>query len=192
MNMAYQNNGWLKRALRLLMAMLATIVLASCGITAPRGDEGYAHLDSPGMLELDNQRTTALSIGPTVLRLAAHYLDDDPDVKVLLKSLNGVRVIVYEVDGDSESVSRNLQHLVQTLQSDHWLSVLLVHEDGEHTQMFAKSSARGVQGLTIISQDEHEVTLINVMGEIDPVHFKDVMVALNVDDAPEARVASAN
>ena len=179
----------MKRAMLLLMSMLVTTALISCGITAPRGDEGYANLESPGMF--DTQRTTALSIGPTVLWLAARYMDD-PEIKALLKSLNGVRIRIYEVDGDRERVTRNLQHLGQKLQGDHWVPVMLVQEDGEHTQMFAKSSPRGIQGLTIVSQDEQEVTIINVMGEIEPAHFKDVMVALNVDHVPEAHVASAN
>lgn len=95
------------------MAVLASAVLVSCGITAPRSDAGYANLDSPGML--DTHRTTALSIGPTLLRFAARYLDDDP-----------------------------------------------------------------------------EVTIINIMGAIDPVHFNDVMLALDIDHVPEARLATVN
>lgn len=179
-----------RRALPLLMAVLATTTLISCGITAPRSDAGYADLDSPGML--DTQRTTALSIGPTLLRFAARYLDDDPEIKALLQSLDGIRIRTYDVHGDSERVSRNLQNLGQKLQADHWAPVMLVHQDGEHIQMFAKSSLRGIQGLTLVSSDDREVTIINIMGTIDPVHFNDVMLALDIDHVPEARLATVN
>lgn len=180
----------MKRALPLLMTLLATTSLISCGITAPRGSEGYADLDSPGMF--DTNRTTSLSIGPALLRFAAIHMNDDPETKALLKSLDGVRIRIYEVDGNSDRISRNLKSMGQKLQGDDWAPVMLVNEGGEHTQMFAKSNSRGIQGLTILSVDENEVVVINIMGDIDPAHFKNVMVALNVEDAPDVRVASAN
>lgn len=179
--------GWI---LPVLMATLVGATLISCGITAPRGDAGYANLDSPGMFDTD--RTTSLSIGPTLLRFAAMHLDDEPETKALLKSLDGVRIRVYEVNGDSDRISRNLQHMGLKLQQDDWDPVMLVNENGELTQMFAKTTARGIQGLTIVSADESEVVVINVMGDIDPSHFKDVMVALKVQNAPEVRIAAAN
>lgn len=188
--MARKDSCRIRQVLQPLMMVLAITALTSCGITAPRSDAGYANLDSPGMF--DTYRTTTLSIGPTVLRFAAGDLDADPEIKALLKSLNGVRISIYELDRDSERVLLNLERLGRKLQGEHWAPVMLVHEDGERTQMFAKSSSQRIQGLTIVSQDDHEVTVINVMGEIDPAHFKDVMVALNVNDAPAARAASAN
>src|SRR5690606_1562306 len=112
--------------------------------------------------------------------------------KALLQSLDGIRIRTYDVRGDSERVSRNLQRLGQKLQADYWAPVLLVHQDGARTQMFAKSSSRGIQGLTLVAQDDREVTVINGMGAIDPAQFQDLMLALNVNDAPEARVASTN
>lgn len=179
--------GW---ALPVLMAILVGTTLISCGITAPRSDAGYANLDSPGMF--DTNRTMSLSIGPTLLRFAAMHLDDDPETKALLKSLQGVRIRTYDVNGDSDKINSNLKRMSLKLQKDDWDPVMLVNENGELTQMFAKVTARGIQGLTIVSADETEVVVINVMGEIDPVHFGDVMLALDVQDAPEIRIASAN
>ena len=54
------------------LAVTAAILLGACGLTAPRGNEGYADLDSPGILDTD--RKIALSIGPAVLRFAARHL----------------------------------------------------------------------------------------------------------------------
>lgn len=188
--MARRDSFWVKRVRLLLVALLATSVLISCGFTAPRGNQGYANLDSPGML--DTNRTTALSIGPTILRFAAKHMDDDPETRALLRSLDGVRIRVYEVDGDYEKVSSNLERMGRKLQDDDWAPVMLINEEGERTQMFAKSSSSGIQGLTIVSADSNEVVVINVMGDIDPANFTDVMVALDVDKAPEAQVASVN
>ena len=69
---------------------------------------------------------------------------------------------------------------------------MLVREEGELVQMYAKPSGSSIKGLTIVSADGDEVVVVNVMGDIDPRHYTDVMVALDVHDAPEVQIAAAN
>ena len=174
----------------LLILALTALVLSSCGFTAPRSNEGYANLDSPGMSDTD--RTMSLSLGKTTLRFAARFLDDEPETQALLRSLDGVRVRIYEVNGDSERIARNFEHMGNKLGNDGWQPVMLVREEGELVQMYAKPSGTGILGLTIVSADGDEVVVVNVMGDIEPEHFSDVMVALNVEDAPEVQIAAVN
>lgn len=184
MRIANNNNG----VALVLVLTLTAFVLSSCGITAPRSNEGYANLDSPGMSDTD--RTMSLSLGKTTLRFAARFLDDNPETQALLGSLDGVRVRIYEVHGDNGRIARNVEHMGDKLGNDGWQPVILVREEGELVQMFAKPSASGIRGLTIVSANGEEVVVVNVMGDIDPEHFSDVMVALNLDDAPEVRIAA--
>jgi len=176
-------------ALVMILTLMAFLV-SSCGITAPRGNEGYANLDSPGITDTD--RTMSLSLGKTTLRFAARFLDDEPETQALLRSLDGVRVRVYEVNGDNERIVRNFERMGKKLDNDGWQPVMLIREEGELVQMYAKPSASGIQGLTIVSADGDEVVVVNVMGDIEPEHFSDVMVALNVNDAPEVQIAAVD
>lgn len=171
-------------------ATVLVLLLAACGITAPRSNDGYANLDSPGMGETD--RTMSLSLGPTVLRFAARFMDDDPETQALLRSLDGVRIRTYETHGDTERIAQNLMHMGSKLDNDGWQPVLLVKEEGELVQMYAKTSGSGIQGLTIVSADGDEVVVVNVMGDIQPRYYGDVMLALNVENAPEVQVAAIN
>ena len=175
---------------RVLALVLMIFTLASCGITAPRSNEGYANLDSPGMNDTD--RTMALSLGPTTLWFAARFLDDEPETQALLRSLDGVRVRTYEVYGDIDRITRNVERMGGKLLDEGWDPVMLVREEGELVQMYIKSSAKGIHGLTIVSADGTEVVVVNVMGDIDPVYYTDVMLALDMDDAPEIQVAAVN
>ena len=177
-----------KFATRLLALVFTALTLTSCGITAPRSNEGFANLDSPGMSETD--RTMSISLGPTTLRFAARFLDDDPETQALLRSLDGVRVRIYEVHGDPERIARNFDHMGSKLSKDGWSPVMLVREEGELVQMYAKPSGGHIRGLTIVSADGDEVVVVNIMGDIDPVYYQDVMVALDVDDAPDVQIAS--
>ena len=169
---------------------LVALMLASCGITAPRGNDGFANLDSPGMNETD--RSMTISLGRTTLWFAAKFLDEEPETQALLRSIDGVRIRIYEVneDGDTDKIADNFADMGGKLLDDGWDPVMLIREEGELTQMYMKSSVKGISGLTIVSADDEEVVVVNVMGDIDPVYYQDVMLALNVDDAPEVQVAT--
>ena len=173
-----------------LLLTLAAFTLSSCGITASRSNEGFANLDSPGISDTD--RTMSLSLGKTTLRFAARFLDDEPETQALLRSLDGVRIRIYEVNGNTDRIAQNFDRMGAKLSNDGWQPVMLVREEGELVQMFSKSSNRGMQGLTIVSADDEEVVVVNVMGDIQPEHFGDVMVALDVGDAPDVKIASVN
>lgn len=173
-----------------LILILTAFILSSCGITAPRSNEGFANLDSPGMSETD--RTMSLSLGPTTLRFAARFLDEDPETQALLRSLDGVRVRIYEVHGDNERIAQNFEHMGSKLSKDGWSPVMLVREEGELVQMYAKPSGGHIQGLTIVSADGDEVVVVNIMGDIDPAYYQDVMVALDVNNVPDVQIAAVN
>jgi len=173
-----------------LLLTLAAFMLSSCGITAPRSNEGFANLDSPGISDTD--RTMSLSLGRTTLRFAASFLDDDPETQALLRRLDGVRIRIYEVNGNTDRIAQNFDRMGTRLANDGWQPVMLVREEGELVQMFSKSSSRGMQGLTIVSADDEEVVVVNVMGNIQPEYFGDLMLALDVNDAPDVKIASVN
>lgn len=181
---------FLKLSRTAVCAAVLVLLLNACGITAPRSNEGFANLDSPGIAETD--RTISLSFGPTVLRFAAHFMDNDPETQALLRSLDGVRVRIYEVHGDVEKISQNFEHMGHKLGDDGWSPIMLVREEGELVQMYAKASDTGLSGLTVVSADYEEVVVVNIMGDIDPAHFSDVMVALDVGSAPDIEVATIN
>lgn len=171
-------------------AAILVLLLSGCGLTAPRSNDGYANLDSPGISETD--RTISISLGPTMLHFAARFLDDEPETQALLRSLDGVRVRVYEVHGNSERITQNFRHMGHKLNKDGWNPVMLIKEEGERVQMFAKPSDKGIRGLTIVSADDDEVVVVNVMGDIEPEYYSNVMIALNVDGAPEIEIAAVN
>ena len=100
--------GLRRNAARLLAAALLLLFLTACGLTAPRASEGYADLESLGMRDTD--QVMSLSIGPSVLRFAASHVDDDPEVRELLRSLDGIRIRIYEIDGDAGGVALKIPH----------------------------------------------------------------------------------
>lgn len=163
-----------------LTASLSILLLSACGITAPRSSDGFADLESLGMRDTD--QVVNLSIGPTLLHFAAAYIDDDPEIRDLMRSLDGVRVRVYEIDGDASRVAARIHDMSQHLQADGWESVLLVREEHEETHMLLRNSDGHISGMTVLTSDgESEAVIVNLMGEIHPEQFGGVMLALDVD-----------
>ncbi|MBT8061247.1 MAG: DUF4252 domain-containing protein [Xanthomonadales bacterium] len=172
-----------------LVVLMAASVCA-CGITAPRSSEGYANLDSLGVFDTD--RTMALSIGRLPIRIALWALEEDgdePEVAAMLRSLDGVRIRIYEIDGNPARVAARIQRMSAHLRKDRWQPVMLVQDDGEETHMLVRQRGDRILGLTLITSDgSSEAVVINVMGDIRPEQFGDVMVALDVD-APDVEIA---
>jgi hypothetical protein len=167
-------------AWRLLCIARLSIALSACGLTAPRSSEGYADLESLGVRDTNNVMT--LSIGPALLHFAASHVDDDPEVRQLLKGLEGVRIRIYEIDGDAGRVATRIHAMSEHLQDDGWESVLLVSKEDEATYMLLRVVDEQIRGMTVLVSDgDSEAVVINLMGEIKPQQFGEVMLALDVD-----------
>jgi hypothetical protein len=103
-----------------------------------------------------------------------------------------VRIRTYVVNGDTGNIARKFERMGNRLDKDGWEPVMLIREDDELVQMFARDSSSGLCGLTIVSADDEEVVVVNIMGNIQPDQFGDVMVALDVEDAPAVQIASVD
>ena len=130
----------------------------------------------------DTDRVINISIGPTLLHFAAGFIDDEPETRDLLRSLDGVRVRIYEIDGDASRVAQRISAMSEHLQDDGWAPVLLVREEGEEIHMLMRVVDGQICGMTVLVSDgESEAVVVNLMGEIRPQQFSDVMIALDVD-----------
>jgi hypothetical protein len=170
-----------------VLALLLALVLGGCGLTAPRSSPGFADLDSLGLADTDLVLT--LSIGPAVLNFAARHVEEDPETRALLESLDGVRIRIYEIDGDAERVAARLDGMGRKLENAGWERVLLVREEREQAHMLLKLEGDRVSGMTVLVSDGHqEAVVINLMGDIQPQQFGGVMAALEVDAAGVADI----
>lgn len=172
-----------------LCLTLVGLALGGCGLTASRNSEGYANFDSLGVQDVDNVMT--LSIGPALLHLAANAVDDDPETRALLRQLEGVRIRIYQIDGDSMRVANRAERMQQGLRAQDWQPVAVVQRPGERVYMLLKMSGERICGLTVIAADHAEAVIVNIMGDLQPERFGATMAALN-QDAPDVRVASSN
>ena len=156
-----------------LATILLVLVVTGCGITAPHSNIGFADLDALSWRDVDT--TMTLSLGPTALGFAAAMVDDDPEVQLLLDSLEGVRIKIYQIEGEPAKVAEDLNAMSAQLKSRGWEPIVLVREEHEVTHMLVKMDGEKIAGMTVLTSDSAEVVLVNIMGEIQPEQFARVI-----------------
>ena len=146
--------------------VIASLLLLGCGLTAPKNDVGFADLGSPGIFDVDH--TMTLSFGPTVLKFAALHVDDEPELQAMLRGLEGVRIKLYEIDGDAGRVARRLEKMSLKLRDQNWEPIALIREDDEQVHMLIKMKGNHIRGLTLLTSDSEEVVIINIWVTCNP------------------------
>jgi hypothetical protein len=96
--------------------------------------------------------------------------DHDVDAVRVLSQLKGVYVRNYRFDHEGEYSERDLDGIRQQLQAPGWAKVVSVHSrrDSENAEIYVMSGANGVAGLTIVAARPTELSVVNLVGPIDP------------------------
>jgi hypothetical protein len=181
MTTANSRGRWKARRWALLVGIVsACALLADCGILGNfRGNPGYASFGSPGPRDTD--REFALSLGPLPLKLARWITHDDPELSAMLDGLKAVRVYTYDVDGDVQRVSERMQDVRDRLVQQGWDQIVAVRDDGEHVTALVKMKAGAIRGMAVVVEDDDQLVLVNLIGNLRPENFSSLMAELDVD-----------
>jgi hypothetical protein len=179
---------------RFLLIILATLILSGCGITAGslRGDPGYADLDYPGWREVDKE--FGLSLGRLPLRFAAWAIDedDDPETAALLRGLKGMRIRIYEVQGDEQRVFDRIDESRRRLERDGWDKLVTVNDGDENVLVMIKTNNTKISGMTVLTADRDEAVFVNMIGDIQPEFFNEIMNSVDADvDVPDIEIVES-
>jgi hypothetical protein len=104
-----------------LATILLVLLVTGCGITAPQSNIGFADLDALSWRDVDT--TMTLSLGPTALGFAAAMVDDDPEVQLLLDSLEGEKIAGMTVL-TSDSAEVVLVNIMGEIQPEQFARVI--------------------------------------------------------------------
>lgn len=182
----------MKHYCRPMLFTLLALTLSACGITAGslRGDPGYASLDYPGWREAD--REFGFSLGPLPLKFAAWVIDhdDDPELAAILRELKGVRIRIYEIQGDRQGVFKRIVESGRRLEQAGWDRLVTVNDDDESILVMVKVDSSKISGMAVLSADGDEAVFVNMIGNIRPEFFNDILDSVDVDvNVPDIELA---
>jgi hypothetical protein len=122
-----------------------------------------------------------INIGATLLKFMAAVSREDPEAAALMSNLEGVRINVYSTSGQIEPALEQIARVKEMLRKEAWEPIVQVKESDEEVQIFIKTDATGMQGLTVMTVDAEEAVFINILGEMDPSKLGLVLDQLNAD-----------
>jgi len=134
---------------------------------------------SSGLLQFDWDKLAAKAVEKTdinldgpMLRMGSSFLSgsggDAAKLKQVVQGLTGVYVKTFEFDKEGEYSEADVNALRSQLRSPDWSTVVDSKEKRESSAIFMKTDGKQVQGLVIISAEPKELTVVQIMGSIDP------------------------
>ncbi|MFT4767549.1 MAG: hypothetical protein ACI8RN_000676 [Glaciecola sp.] len=166
------------------IALVISLVFATQ--TAWSADESTA--DMPGYVDFSElsqdygEPRVMVNLGGSLLKLVGSMKHDDPVAEEALKSLDSVRIHVYNTNGDTSSADARMDAVSSKLADQDWEQIVRVQEPEDRVNVYVKHSADRIQGLMIMAVNAEEAVFVNVLGDIDPAHLNSVVAGIDVVD----------
>jgi hypothetical protein len=137
--------------------------------------------DSPARLKLNLERLAPKAVevadvtleGP-MLRFAAALAGSDHDAgdkqaAAMLQQLKGIYVRSFTFAKDGEYSIGDIIPIQEQLHGHGWSRIVSVRDTGERDEIYVMTDAGGkIQGMAIIAAEPRELSVVNIVGAIDP------------------------
>ncbi len=117
--------------------------------------------------------TVDVNLDSNLLQLAGRFLSDKGDeaqAKKIISGLKSIYVKSFEFDKTGEYDQADLEPLRAQLKGPGWSRLVGVSskKKGENVEIFLRHDTNRVTGMAIISAEPKELTVVSIVGDIDP------------------------
>ncbi|WP_086933053.1 DUF4252 domain-containing protein [Agarilytica rhodophyticola] len=168
-------------ALIKILPLLILLSLSGCGITTAGliSNPGYARLSYPSVWEADKQ--LSISLGPWAIRTLVNFTDDGDLNQQQLKKILGLRVTIYNVHKNAPTINQHIQESVNQLKQDGWVQTVSINEGVEKNVVMVKFGEDLIEGFSVMSIDQEEAVFVNIIGDLDPKFFDQLINQVNAN-----------
>ena len=166
------------------IVVLAAVLFIFMGIMS--SDEAFAEVQKEnekikGLIAFDFpnalEAKVEVNLSSKLISLVAKGAKSEPEVMELLNMLKGVYVRVYE--NDITTFNKLTRHYEDKLKKEEWEVIAKVKEEGETVQVRILLGEDIIFGLFVMVAGKTEVTLVNIVGEINPERIGELVENLN-------------
>ena len=155
---------------------------------------GYLDLDS--ILEGSNQYVTSeVYLRNYILKMIAKVTKNtEPDFANMLGAIKLIRVVEFAFDSEGAgSTLAKAEALVNHLSKSHWDTLVRNRDNGEYLNICIQSDREDhIYALAIVSWDESEMTLVNVVGDIDLEMLARLGEQFDIDELEDFKESTGN
>jgi hypothetical protein len=149
----------------------------------PPADPGWVDLGALGLGSGEASLEIFLE-GPLIRMVAEAVRGEDARFADLLGKLRSVRVQVFPLESaDGDQALRRSDDTASRLEGRGWKPVFRVREGDERIFLYLKENAAGtIDGVFVMAaQPGDSVTLVNIVGDFDPVELGRLGASLDID-----------
>lgn len=174
---SFNTLSFVKAAARL--ALLFALSALALTATAAAQERGRLRLDGLDRLASKATDSVNVEVDGVLIRLASKILSDkDPDEKIakeIISGLRGVYVRTYEFGKEGEYADSDIAPVRDQLRQPGWTRLVGVKSrdgDWDDAEVYVAAEGGRVEGLTLITAEPKEITVINIVGDIDVEKLK--------------------
>lgn len=148
-----------------LIAALLIIVPA----LSARAQDPRIQTSSLDHLAAKASQTVDVNIDERLMRVAEKVFDsDEKEIKKLISGLKGIYVKSFEFDNAGEYSAADVETIRSQLRGPAWTRLVNVtsRKDG-NIEVYLLMNADQIGGLAVLSTDDKELTVVNIVGPID-------------------------
>ena len=124
--------------------------------------------------------TVEVNLDGTLLALAARFMGDSGDeakAKQILNDIKGIYVRTLKFAKEGEYSIADIEPIRKQVTGAGWSSIVDIRTKrtgGDNTGVYIKSDGKQIQGLVVLAAEPRELTVVNIMGNIDPERLRDL------------------
>lgn len=142
--------------------------------TAALGAQEFKFPLSLDRLAAKAKESVVVTLDGSLLQLAGKFLSsknaDEAKVKKAVAGLKGIYVRSFEFDQPGQYTQADVESVRLQLKTPGWGRIVDVRstKEGETAEVFLKTENNQIVGLTVIAAEPRQLTVVNIVGPIDP------------------------
>jgi len=162
MNTLFQN---------LKLPLLVAVMLMTPVLVAAQAQDSRIQMSSLDHLTSKATQTVDVNIDERLIRLASKVFSDHGDekeVKDLIAGIKGIYVKSFEFEADGQYTSADVESIRSQLRGPSWTRLMnfTSKKDG-NLEVYLLLDGEKVGGLAVLSTDDREFTVVNIVGPVD-------------------------
>jgi hypothetical protein len=167
--------------------VLAFVIFALSGVASAQSSR--LNIDNLSALEGRADKVVDVTLDESMFRLIAKFLANSksksPDaakVQELISGMKGIYVKSFEFDKEGQYTQSDVDAIRSQLKGPGWSRMVGVRskKEGENAEVYMMVQADKIEGLAILVADPKELTVVNIIGTIDPERISELSDSLDI------------
>ena len=155
----------------LKMPLLVAVLLMTPVLVAAQAQDSRLQMSSLDHLAAKATQTVDVNIDERLIRLASKVFSDTGDekeVKELIAKIKGIYVKSFEFESDGQYTSADIEGIRSQLRAPSWTRLMnFTSKKSGNLEVYLLMNGEQVGGLAVLSSDDRELTVVNIVGPVD-------------------------